>query len=84
MVSFAALQLASRSPQLAIIGEMAVTSLFLSDKYKYEQEKKKVDETFDLDYDYVYGIISTGTDWYFILHSTEVSIVRVGLNIKFH
>jgi hypothetical protein len=25
----------------------------------------------DYDYDYVYGIVSTGTDWYFILHSTE-------------
>ncbi|PKK59358.1 hypothetical protein RhiirC2_857374 [Rhizophagus irregularis] len=33
--------------------------------------KRKVDEAFDPDYDYVYGIVSTGTDWYFILHSTE-------------
>jgi hypothetical protein len=22
-------------------------------------------------YEYVYGIVSTGTDWYFVLHSTE-------------
>ncbi|POG75358.1 hypothetical protein GLOIN_2v1565907 [Rhizophagus irregularis DAOM 181602=DAOM 197198] len=35
------------------------------------KKKKKVDDAFDPDYDYVYGIVSTGTDWYFILHSTE-------------
>ena len=35
------------------------------------KKKRKVDEAFELDYDYVYGIVSTGTDWYFILHSTE-------------
>src|SRR5436190_24109007 len=35
------------------------------------KKKRKADEAFDLNYDYVYGIVSTGTDWYFILHSTE-------------
>ncbi|GBB92672.1 hypothetical protein RclHR1_02040034 [Rhizophagus clarus] len=35
------------------------------------KKKRKVDEAFDPNYDYVYGIVSTGTDWYFILHSTE-------------
>jgi len=35
------------------------------------RRKRKADEAFDPDYDYVYGIVSTGTDWYFILHSTE-------------
>jgi hypothetical protein len=35
------------------------------------KKKRKVDEAFDPDYEYVYGIVSTGTDWYFILHSTE-------------
>ncbi|GBC19412.2 hypothetical protein GLOIN_2v1557277 [Rhizophagus irregularis DAOM 181602=DAOM 197198] len=35
------------------------------------KKKWKVDEAFDPDYDYVYGIVSTETDWYFILHSTE-------------
>lgn len=35
------------------------------------KKKRKADEAFDVDYDYVYGIVSTGTDWYFILHSTE-------------
>jgi hypothetical protein len=35
------------------------------------KKKRKVDEAFDPDYKYVYGIVSTDTDWYFILHSTE-------------
>ena len=35
------------------------------------KKKRKVDEAFDPDYEYVYGIVSTGTDWYFILYSTE-------------
>ncbi|RIA85577.1 hypothetical protein C1645_830581 [Glomus cerebriforme] len=35
------------------------------------KKKRKVNEAFDPDYEYVYGIVSTGTDWYFILHSTE-------------
>src|ERR1043166_4028723 len=35
------------------------------------RRKRKADEAFDPNYDYVYGIVSTGTDWYFILHSTE-------------
>ncbi|PKC14703.1 hypothetical protein RhiirA5_349953 [Rhizophagus irregularis] len=36
------------------------------------KKKRKVDQAFDPDYEYVYGIVSTGTDRYFILHSTEV------------
>ena len=35
------------------------------------KKKRKVDEAFEADYDYVYGIVSTGTDWYFILHTTD-------------
>jgi hypothetical protein len=35
------------------------------------KKKWKADEAFDVDYDYIYGIVSTGTDWYFILHSTK-------------
>ena len=35
------------------------------------RRKRKADEAFDLDYEYVYGIASTGTDWYFTLHSTK-------------
>ncbi|GBB99852.1 hypothetical protein RclHR1_36590001 [Rhizophagus clarus] len=35
------------------------------------KKKRKVDEAFDPEYDYFYGIVSTGTDWIFILHSTE-------------
>ncbi|PKC75404.1 hypothetical protein RhiirA1_407896 [Rhizophagus irregularis] len=36
------------------------------------KKKRKIDQAFDPDYEYVYGIVSTGTDRYFILHSTEV------------
>ena len=35
------------------------------------KKKRKADEAFEADYDYVYGIVSTGTDWYFILHTTD-------------
>src|SRR4051794_37147796 len=35
------------------------------------KKKRKVDKAFEADYDYVYGIVSTGTDWYFILHTTD-------------
>ena len=35
------------------------------------KKKRKADEAFETDYDYVYGIVSTGTDWYFILHATD-------------
>ncbi|GES76652.1 hypothetical protein GLOIN_2v1721776 [Rhizophagus clarus] len=36
-----------------------------------QNQATMVDEMFNPDYKYVYGIVSTGTDWYFILHSTE-------------
>ncbi|GBB94850.1 hypothetical protein RclHR1_24240005 [Rhizophagus clarus] len=36
-----------------------------------QNQATMVDEMFDPNYEYVYGIVSTGTDWYFILHSTE-------------
>lgn len=35
------------------------------------KKKRKADEAFDYEYGYVYGIITTATGWYFILHSTE-------------
>ncbi|GES97942.1 hypothetical protein GLOIN_2v1672048 [Rhizophagus clarus] len=35
------------------------------------KKKRKADEAFETDYEYVYGIVSTATDWYFILYSTE-------------
>ena len=38
---------------------------------KMNKKKWKVDKAFDPDYEYVYGIVTTDTDWYFILHSTE-------------
>ena len=35
------------------------------------KKRRKADKAFETDYEYVYGIVSTATDWYFILHSTE-------------
>jgi len=35
------------------------------------KKKRKVDVAFESEYEYVYGIVTTATDWYFILHSTE-------------
>ncbi len=48
------------------------------------KKKRKVDEAFDPDYEYVYSIVSTDTDWYFILHSTEgiYSISRIEYRIS--
>ncbi|RGB27845.1 hypothetical protein C1646_768554 [Rhizophagus diaphanus] len=34
------------------------------------KKKRTADEAFE-EYEYVYGIVTTATDWYFILHSTE-------------
>ncbi|POG67244.1 hypothetical protein GLOIN_2v1649992 [Rhizophagus irregularis DAOM 181602=DAOM 197198] len=34
------------------------------------KKKRKTEEAFK-EYEYVYGIVTTATDWYFILHSTE-------------
>ncbi|CAG8578223.1 8651_t:CDS:2, partial [Ambispora leptoticha] len=40
--------------------------------YQTNERKRKADEAFgDSYYDYIYGIVSTGTDWHFILYSTE-------------
>ncbi|CAB4430731.1 unnamed protein product [Rhizophagus irregularis] len=38
---------------------------------KMNKKKRKASDVFNPDYEYVYGIVSTGTDWYFTLHSTE-------------
>ncbi|CAJ0927222.1 14041_t:CDS:2 [Entrophospora sp. SA101] len=35
------------------------------------KKKRKAEEVFESEYEYVYGIVTTATDWYFILHSTE-------------
>ncbi|CAG8587122.1 11262_t:CDS:2 [Paraglomus brasilianum] len=36
------------------------------------QKKRKASDAFGKsDYEYLYGIVSTGTDWYFILYTTE-------------
>ncbi|RIB28404.1 hypothetical protein C2G38_2137362 [Gigaspora rosea] len=37
-----------------------------------KQKKRKASDAFGGDdYEYLYGIVSTGTDWYFILYTTE-------------
>ncbi|RGB41882.1 hypothetical protein C1646_662731 [Rhizophagus diaphanus] len=33
--------------------------------------KQKADTAFREDYDYLYGIITTATEWYFLLYTTE-------------
>src|SRR5919108_466386 len=53
---------------VSILGDLVITP---QTNINMNKKKRKVDEAFDPDYDYVYGIVSTGTDWYFILHSTE-------------
>ncbi|CAG8651487.1 6137_t:CDS:1 [Paraglomus brasilianum] len=50
---------------------MGITNFIPQMNVYMNKKKRKVDEAFDPDYDYVYGIVSTGTDWFFILHSTE-------------
>src|SRR5581483_9542042 len=35
------------------------------------KKKRKANEAFKSEYEYVYDIVTTATDWYFILHSTE-------------
>jgi hypothetical protein len=50
---------------------------------KMNKKKRKASDAFDPDYEYVYGIVSTGADWYFTLHSTEgiYSTSRTGYRI---
>ncbi|EXX61771.1 uncharacterized protein OCT59_020451 [Rhizophagus irregularis] len=47
------------------------------------KKKRKAGDTFDSDYEYVDCIVSTGTDWYFTLHSIEsiYSTSRTGYQI---
>lgn len=35
------------------------------------RRKRKAEEAFESDYEYVYGIVSTGTDWFFLLYTTD-------------
>ncbi|CAG8663785.1 10218_t:CDS:2, partial [Paraglomus brasilianum] len=44
---------------------------FVSDKFKNQKKRKASDAFGESDYEYLYGIVSTGTDWYFILYTTE-------------
>jgi hypothetical protein len=46
------------------------------------KKKRKAGDAFDSDYEYVYGIISTGTDWYFTLYSTESIYITCSTGYK--
>ena len=35
------------------------------------RRKRKAQEAFESNYEYVYGIVSTGTDWFFLLYTTD-------------
>jgi hypothetical protein len=39
--------------------------------YQTNKRKRKADDAFGEDYDYLYGIITTATDWYFLLYTSE-------------
>jgi hypothetical protein len=46
------------------------------------KKKRKADTAFGEDFDYIYGIVTTATEWYFILFfSDEMS--KSPLNIRF-
>ena len=51
---------------------------------RVNKKKHTIDEAFG-DYDYLYGIVSTATEWYFILYSTNgiACTSRSPYNIRF-
>ncbi|CAG8453286.1 5639_t:CDS:2 [Paraglomus occultum] len=58
-----------------IINEMLEEIICITeDESRYDQEKAEGRRNIRSRlYDYVYGIVSTGTDWYFILHTTDAN-----------
>ncbi|CAG8732262.1 45042_t:CDS:2 [Gigaspora margarita] len=55
--------------QLKILVMQNIMQCKASCELNKENRKRKIDET--LDYEYVYGIVSTGTEWIFLLHTTD-------------
>ncbi|RHZ65476.1 hypothetical protein Glove_315g77 [Diversispora epigaea] len=45
--------------------------LQLEASYQKNSKKRKAPEDFDNEFDYLYGIVTTATDWYFILFTPE-------------
>ena len=41
----------------------------LESSFETNKKKRKRDEAFDDDFDYLYGIVTTGRDWHFLLYS---------------
>ncbi|RIA94244.1 hypothetical protein C1645_803641 [Glomus cerebriforme] len=37
----------------------------------HEHEKRKASEAFDDEFDYLYGIVTTASDWYFLMYTPE-------------
>ncbi len=70
--------------QEAIQAGFAQNLVQLESSYKVNKKKCTIDETFG-DYDYLYGIVSTATEWYFILYSTNgiACTSRSPYNIRF-
>ena len=52
--------------------------------YQTNKRKRKADDAFDKEYDYPFGIVTTATEWYFLLFtSDEISCtIRNPLNIR--
>ncbi|PKK60551.1 hypothetical protein RhiirC2_761679 [Rhizophagus irregularis] len=43
----------------------------LESSYHTNKRKRKASEAFDDDFDYLYGIVTTAIDWYFIMYTPE-------------
>jgi len=39
--------------------------------YQINKKKRKADDAFGEDYDYLFGIVTTATEWYFLLYISE-------------
>src|SRR5436305_1661267 len=39
--------------------------------YQTNKRKRKVDDAFREEYDYLFGIVTTATEWYFLLYTSE-------------
>ncbi|CAG8537230.1 14845_t:CDS:2 [Cetraspora pellucida] len=57
----------------------------LESSFETNKRKRKWDEAFDDDFDYLYGIVTTGRDWHFLLYSPgEISKgSKMPLSIEF-
>ncbi|RGB33696.1 hypothetical protein C1646_815846 [Rhizophagus diaphanus] len=68
----------SLEPQFEVVGKqnqevLGITQnvMQLGSSYHTNKRKRKASEAFDDDFDYLYGIVTTATDWYFIMYTPE-------------